>query len=109
MLERHVEVREQARAAPRALRRDQFDDLVDVRIRVHVVEPHPGVVLGGKRAEFARQLEHPGSHRASVDETGAVAQVDAVGAGVLRHDDQFAHPGLEQRACLIHHVADRRG
>ena len=74
---------------------------------IDVVQAHPGAVLGRELAERAHELGHPRLERPPAPEAGAIADVDAVGARVLRDDQQLAHAGLEQVLRLVHHFADR--
>ena len=101
MLERHVEVRQHAP------RRHQRQQLVDVRIRIDVVQSHPRAVRLGQPAQCVDQVEHPRLQRLAVPEAGAVANVDAVGTGVLADDQQLLHAGIEQALRFGQHVADR--
>ena len=60
-------------------------------------------------AEFAQridQIEQACTHRLSTDEIDLVALVDTIGAGVLRHHENFAHALLDQGLCLAHDGAD---
>ena len=70
-----------------------------MRVRVDVVQPHPGAVRLGQLAELLAQVEHARLHRPAVPEAGAVLDVDAVGAGVLADHQQLLDAGLEQRAA----------
>ena len=100
VLQRHVQVRQDQSLG------HQRQHVVHRRIGIDVVQPDPGTVLPGQLAQFAAQLEQPRLDRAAVHEVGAVAQVHAVGAGVLRDDQQLLHAGLEQILGLAHHLAD---
>ncbi len=101
VLQRHVEV---GQDAPGGHQRQQR---VDLRVRVDVVQPHPGAVRLGQRAELLAELDEARAQRPAVPEAGAVLQVDAVGAGVLADDEQLLDAGVEQPARLAEHVADR--
>ena len=100
MLEGHVQV---GQHAPRG---HQRNDLVDMRVWVDVVQPHPGAEAFGQAAELLAQVEQPGLDRLAVPEAGAVLDIDAVGAGVLTDDQQLLHAGLEQALRLAQHIAD---
>jgi len=51
----------------------QRDDLVDVRIGIDIVEPHPGTQL----AELAGQIGHVGAHlAAALEREGLVPEVE---------------------------------
>ena len=84
----------------------QRDHVVDVRVRVDVVQPHPRAVLARQSGELARELVHPRLDRASAPEAGAVAHVDAVRARVLRHHQQLLDARL--RAAARPRAAPRR-
>ena len=53
------------------------------------------------------QLLEPRLDRLAAPEAGAVLEVDAVGAGVLRDDQDFLDPGARQAFGFGQHVADR--
>ena len=78
-----------------------------MRVRIDVVQAHPGAMLLGQRRQRLAQLEHACLHRLAVPEAGAVLDVDAVGAGVLADHQQFLHAAFEQGAGFVQHVADR--
>ena len=101
VLEGHVQIRQDQALG------HQRQHLVDTWVRVDVVQPDPGTVLARQLSQFAAQFQHPGPDRAAADEVGAIAQVDAIGAGVLRDHQQFLDAGLEQVLGLAHHLADR--
>ncbi len=74
----------------------QRDHLVHVRIGIYIVQAHPD-------PEFAQafsQFVHAGFQRTTVPESGAVFNVHAIGAGVLRDDQQFLHAGPHQALGL---------
>ncbi|CAN0621223.1 protein of unknown function [Burkholderia multivorans] len=107
VLERHVEIRQHV-TLERAFGHHR-DDLIDVRVRIHVMQAHPRAVLRGQLAERADELRHAGLERAAIPEAGAVLDVDAVRARVLRDHEQFLDAGLEQVLRLQHHFGDRTG
>ena len=73
-------------------------DLVDVRVRVDVVQPHPGAVRLGDLARAARTARACASSPAGRPRSRCGSlHVDAVGAGVLADDEQLLDAGLEQR------------
>ncbi len=74
-----------------------------MRIRVDIVQAHPHAEL----CQCRHQIGHPGLHRASADKVELVAHVDAVGAGVLRDDEDLAHALFDQVLGLAHDLADR--
>jgi hypothetical protein len=67
------------------------------------MQPHPGA----EAAERAGEFGHARLQRSATPEAGAVFDVDAVGAGVLRHHQQFLNAGTNQRLGLAHHLTDR--
>ncbi len=58
-------------------------------------------------AELFTQLVQPGLHRPAFDETAAVFDIDAIGAGVLRDHQQFLDPGGGEKLGLAQHFAER--
>ena len=107
VLERHVEIGHEA--AVRGRRRHQWHDVVDVRVRVNIMEPRPRAVFLRERRKLGRELERARFHRPTPPEAGAVAHVDAVGTRILRHHEQFAHAGTQQALRFGEHVAERAG
>ena len=101
VLERNVEIRQQPSL------RHQRDDLVDVRIRIDIMQAHPRTVLFRELGQGARKLGHPRLHGAPAPETGAIPDVDAVGARVLRDDQQLSHAGFQENLRFVHHFAQR--
>ena len=81
----------------------QRDDLVDMRVGIDVVEADPGA----ERAQLAGEIDELGAHVALLPAARRVFHVDAVGAGVLRDDQQFLHAGLHQPLGLAQHVGGR--
>ena len=79
VLERHVEIRQQL------ARGHQRDQLVDVRIRIHVVQAHPRAEL----AECRGEIRHARGDLAAAPLGLRVAHVDAVRARVLRDHEQL--------------------
>ena len=96
MLERDVEIGEDQPLG------HQRDDLVDVRIGIDIVKPHPGAEL----AELAGEVGHVRAHLAALPRPGGVAEVDAIGRGVLADDQQLLRPGGDQ---LLGLAQDRVG
>ena len=97
MLQRHVQVRQQQAVG------HQRDQRVHVRVGVHVMQAHPHAQL----AQRAGQRQQVGAQRPTAVKAGAVFDVHAVGAGVLRDHQQLAHAGIDQRLGLGEHLADR--
>ena len=81
----------------------QRDDLVDVRVGVDVVEPDPGAEL----AELPGEVEEARAHLPVAPEARLVLHVDAVGAGVLRDDEDLLHAGLHEPLGLAQHLGGR--
>src|SRR6056297_2530743 len=96
VLKRNVQIRQNAAFG------HQRDDPVDVGIGVDVVQPHPGLQLG----QFADKVVHTGLDFPALPVVGLVARVDAVGAGVLADDQQFAHAAIDQLLGFLQHHAD---
>ena len=101
MLERHVEVRQDP------ARRHQRQHVVDVRVRIDVVQPDPGAVAGRDVGELLAQRQHLRLDRPPVPEAGAIADIDAVRARVLADDEELLDARLEQRRRLAEDIADR--
>ena len=97
VLERDVEIGEDL-----ALRH-QRDDLVDMRVGIDVVQADPGAELAERRGE----VEEAGPHLALAPEARRVFEVDAVGAGVLRDDEELLDARLHEPLGLAQHVAGR--
>ena len=97
VLERDVEVGQYAAFG------HQRDHAVDVGIGIDVVESNPDAELAECRCEplEARLV------RAPAKLARGMADVDAVGARVLRDHEQLLDPRLRQPLSLAHHVRDR--
>ena len=67
----------------------QADDLVDMRVGVDILQPHPGAEL----AEFFGEVEEFGADLAVLPRALGIFDIDAVGRGVLRNDQQFLDAG----------------
>ena len=81
----------------------QRDDLVDVRIGIDVVQPHPDAEF----AERAREVDEFRAYVSVAPLARRVFNVEAVGGGVLRDDQQFLHAGLHQFLGFAQHVGGR--
>ena len=79
----------------------QRNDFVDVRVGIDIVQAHPD-------AELAQRLRQIGTGWTSrpPQKLGLVLQVHAIGARVLRDDQEFLHAGLHQPFGFAHHVGD---
>ena len=94
MLEGNVEIGQEI-AASSALGHE-FDDLVDMRVGIDVVQSHPGAEAG----EIARQVEKPRPRHPLAESALRVFDVEAVGGRVLRDDKQLLHAGFHQLFSL---------
>ena len=89
VLKRHVEIGQHLAV------RHQRDDLVDVRVGIDVVQPHPDAEL----AERASEIEKFRPHLAALPLARGVFDVDAIGRGILRDDQQLLHPAATSRSA----------
>ncbi|EWS65537.1 hypothetical protein Y695_01201 [Hydrogenophaga sp. T4] len=101
VLQRNVQVR-QAKTFGH-----QRNDVVHMRVRVHVVQANPGTKALGQFAQRAHQIEHARLDRLAVPEPGAVLHIHPIGRGVLAHHQQFLDTRLEQLARFGQYIADR--
>ena len=85
----------------------QRNDVVDMRIRVDVVQPHPGTLSATQFAERGREVEEAGGQRRTFPGAGRVFDVEPVSAGVLRDHQQLLDAGFDQPLGLGHHVIGR--
>ena len=97
MLERHVEIGQHFAVG------HQRNDVVDVRVGVDVVQPHPDAEL----AQFAREVEEFRPHLAALPGARRIFHIDAVGRGVLGNDQKFLDAGGDQLFRLAQHVGGR--
>ena len=97
MLKRNVEIRQNPAFG------HQRNDVVDARIRIDVVQPHPH----SKLAERVAEVIELGLERAAAPETCPIAGVDAVGAGVLRDHQQLLDAGVNEFFRFAHYLVDR--
>ena len=74
MLERNVEIRQDTAIS------HQRDDIVDVRIWIDVVQPHPGVEL----RESVAKIPETCAKGPSTPKRRTVFEIDAVSTSVLR-------------------------
>ena len=58
-------------------------------------------------AQFRGKVVKAGADLPAVVGAGGVTQILAIGGRVLRHDQQFLHPGLDQLFRLAQHVRCR--
>ena len=81
----------------------QPDDFVDMRVGVDILQPHPGAEI----AEFFREVEEFGADLAILPRAVGIFDIDAVGRGVLRDDEQFLDAGGDELFRLAQHVIGR--
>jgi hypothetical protein len=102
VLEWHIEVGQELALG------HQRNDFVHVWIRIDVMQAHPQVPGGSpKFAQGTHEFGHARFQRAALPEAGSMPGVHAVGAGVLRDDQDFLDPGIHQVLRLLHHLAYR--
>ena len=97
MLKRNVEIGQH-----QALRH-QFHHRVDMGIGIDIVQPDPRP----QPAKLARKIVKLRLHIAIAKPARGIADVEPVGAGVLRDDEQLLHPRLHQPGSLAQHLARR--
>ena len=97
MLEGHIQI---GQYAPLGHERN---DLIDARVGVDIVQPHPGPEF----AQRSGQLEHPGTQRTPAPESGSVTDVNPVSTRILRDHQQLTHARAHQILGLGHHIANR--
>src|SRR3546814_2944 len=103
VLERDVEVRQQRRHAVGVALRHQRDDVVDVRVWIHVVQAVPHAELGQPLA----QRLHPRLVGLAAPFTPGITHVHALGLGVLRAHPPFAHAAPPHPPRFAPHTARR--
>ena len=62
---------------------------------------------GWQLPEFTRQRGQSGGQRSTLPEIGAIPDIHAIGAGVLRHHQQLAHTRVDQALRLGQYLANR--
>ncbi len=97
MLERHVDIGQHIAAV------HERDRLVDMRVGVDILQSHPGA----ERAQFARDVEKARGDMAVPPRALGVSKVEAIGARVLRDDDQLLDARFDQPLGFAQHVARR--
>ena len=97
MLEGDVEIRQHLALG------HQPDDLIDMRVGVDILQPHPGAEF----AEFFCEVKEFGANLAILPRAVGIFDIDAVGRGVLRDDEQFLDAGTDQPFRLAQHVIGR--
>src|SRR5208282_2127399 len=97
VLERHVDIGQDTAAV------HQRDRLVDMRIRVDILQPYPGA----ERSEFAHDVEKARRRLPAAPFARRVFEVPPVGARVLGDDDELLDACFHQPLRLAQHVARR--
>src|SRR5271165_2064203 len=95
VLEGHVDIGQHIAAV------HQLHDLIDMRIGVDIVQPHPGA----ERAELAYKVEEARGDVAVAPPARGVLQIAAVGAGVLRNDKELLDARPDQLFRFAQHLA----
>ena len=83
--------------------RHKRQDLIDMRVRIDVVQPHPGAEAG----ERLGKGQEPRLALLAAPRAFGITYVEAVGARVLRDDQQLLDACADQPLSLPHDVADR--
>ena len=78
------------------------DESIHLGIGIDVMQANPGLVL----PQPPGQGLDVGAQGLPTPDIGAIAQVQAIGAGILGDDEQFPHPGLHQARRLVQDLAD---
>ena len=81
----------------------QWHQGIDMRIGINVVQPDPDTEL----SQGLTEVLHVRAPRAPTPFAASVGPVRSVGAGVLRDDQELAHPGPHQCFGLAQDVGDR--
>jgi hypothetical protein len=99
MLERHVEIGERLAFG------QERNDLVHMRIGIDVMQPDPDPEL----AERAGQRDEPGRDLAAFPRARRVFEIDPIGGGVLRDDQELLDARRHQALGFAKHVGGRPG
>ena len=78
----------------------QRNDLIDMRVWVDVMQPHPHTKL----TERARKIEESCAHLAAFPVTRCVLDVDSIGRRVLGNNQQLLYAGRDQTLAFAQHV-----
>jgi hypothetical protein len=97
MLEGNVEIRKHTTL------RHQREHLIDMRIRIDVVEPYPRA----ERAEPLGESDEPRVALFSAPCALGIAEIEPISARVLRDDEQLLYAGGDQPLGLAHHLAEQ--
>ena len=74
-----------------------------MRVWVDIVHSHPHAEL----AESGREVVELGLERAIAPRACGIADIEAIGGGILADHQQLFHPSLDELFGLAHHVAGR--
>ena len=99
MLEGNVEIRQHAALG------HQRQNLVDMGIGIDIVQAHPDA----ERAERLGEAQEARLVILSAPGALGVAEIEPIGARVLRDDEKLLHAGGDEPLRLAHDVAERRG
>src|SRR6185437_8995121 len=97
VLKRNVEIRQYFAF------RHQRDHIVDMRIRIDVVQAHPGTEV----PKCTRQIEKAGLQRRAFPRALRIFEIDAISARVLADDEQLFDAGFDEAFGLGHDVVGR--
>ncbi len=97
MLERNVEIGKNFSVS------HQGNNVVDMRIGVNVVQPHPGAEVAQRRA----QIQEASFQRLAAPRTFRILEIKTVGARVLTNDQQLLDAGAHQALRFDHDMVRR--
>jgi hypothetical protein len=97
MLEGDVQIRQYL------ARGHELDDLIDMRIGVHIVQPDPDAQFAESRSEIVKAS----AARNTAPGLRGIFQIDAIGTGVLGNHQDFLHTGAHQLLRFAQHLTDR--
>ena len=83
VLERHIQVRQYLASS------HEGKDFIHARIRIDIMQAHPGTVRLGNFAQLLHQLQHARLDGLAIPKARPVFHIDAVGRSVLTDDQQF--------------------
>ena len=101
MLQRHIEIRQDMAII------HEWDNVIDMRIRVNIMQTNPGIIAFSQLTQGFDQLRHMRLEWFAIPKAGTELDVDAIGTGILRNDEQFLDPGFEQIFRFQHDFGDR--
>ncbi|SPU65696.1 Uncharacterised protein [Brucella neotomae] len=97
MLEGNIQIRQDLALG------HQRNDFIDARVGIDVMHPHPNAHL----AQFPREVEKLRTHRAVLPHGFLILDIEAIGARILRDDENFLHTRLNQFFSFAQHFVDR--